>query len=109
MAQRKFAVWVRSEQQAQTRIVVSDGTNADAAIRQALDQAARVRSCNADTLTIYGIAEGDIADLDGENVRLACDPFDSLQKFFDSRLRKICACAGFERHRNISGPPVTAR
>jgi hypothetical protein len=65
-AQRTFTIWVRSEQQVQTRIVVYGATNVNAAIRQALDQAARAGPCDAETLTIYGIAEGDIADLDRE-------------------------------------------
>lgn len=43
------------------------------------------------------------------NSALAREPFDCLQKFFaDSCFGKVPACAGFERHRNIRGPPVMA-
>lgn len=62
--QSKFTIWVRNERREQTRIVVRDATNVNAAIRQALDEAATGWACDADTLTIYGIAEGAITDLD---------------------------------------------
>jgi hypothetical protein len=60
----KFTVWVRSEQGAQIRVVVRDVNNVNSAIRQALEQAAQEWACDPDTLTIYGIAEGDITNLE---------------------------------------------
>jgi len=65
--QRNFTIWMRNEQQAQTRVVARDVTNVHAAIRQALEKAAEEWACDPGTLTIYGIAEGDITDLDAEN------------------------------------------
>jgi hypothetical protein len=56
----KFTVWIRNEQRAQIRIVVRDVTNVNSAIRQVLEQAAQEWACDPDTLTVYGIAEGDI-------------------------------------------------
>jgi hypothetical protein len=63
----KFTIWVRNEQRAQIRIVVRDVTNVDLAIREALEHAAQKWACDSTTLTIYGIAEGDITNLDSES------------------------------------------
>jgi hypothetical protein len=63
----KFTIWVRNEQRAQIRIVVRDVTNVDLAIREALEQAAQKWACDSNTLNIYGIAEGDITNLDSES------------------------------------------
>jgi hypothetical protein len=63
----KFTIWVRNEQRAQIRIVVRDLTNVDLAIREALEQAAQKWACDPNTLTVYGIAEGDITNLDSES------------------------------------------
>jgi hypothetical protein len=62
----KFTIWVRNEHRAQIRIVVRDVTDVNVAIRQALEKAAQDWACDPDTVTIYGIAEGDISDLDPE-------------------------------------------
>jgi hypothetical protein len=63
-----FTIWVKNEKRAQTRlIVVCDATNVNAAMREALDQAAKSWACDANTLTIYGIVEGDISDLEPKN------------------------------------------
>jgi hypothetical protein len=62
-----FTIWVRDKQRAQIRIVVRDVTDVNAAIRQALEKAGQEWSCDPNTLTIYGIAEGDITDLDPEH------------------------------------------
>ena len=59
--------WVRNEQRAQIRIVVRDVTNVDLAIREALKPAAQKWARDPKTLTIYGIAEGDITNLDSES------------------------------------------
>jgi hypothetical protein len=63
--QRDFTIWVKDKQRTH-RVVVRDATNVHAAIRQALDKAAQEWACDADTLNIHGIAEGDITDLDPE-------------------------------------------
>jgi hypothetical protein len=63
----KFTIWVRNEQRAQMRIVVRNVTNLNAAIRQALEKAALEWARDPDTLTIYGIAEGDVTDLEPES------------------------------------------
>jgi hypothetical protein len=65
--QRNFTIWVKHEQRAQIRIVVRDVTNVNAAIKQALKEAAERWACDPDTLNIHGIAEGDITDLDPES------------------------------------------
>jgi hypothetical protein len=61
-----FTIWVRNEQRAQIRIVVPDAPNVSAAIEQALDKAAQEWACESDILTVYGIAEGDITNLEPE-------------------------------------------
>jgi hypothetical protein len=63
----KFTIWVRNEKRATIRIVVRDITNVNAAIRQALEKAAQQWECDPETLTIYGIAKGDITNFDQEN------------------------------------------
>jgi hypothetical protein len=62
----RFTIWLRNEQQLQIRVVVRDVANVDAAIRQALEKAAQKWACDPGTLSIYGIVEGDITDLDPE-------------------------------------------
>jgi hypothetical protein len=63
----EFTIWVRNEKRATIRIVVRDITSVNAAIRQALEKAARRWECDPGTLTIYGIAKGDITNFDPEN------------------------------------------
>jgi hypothetical protein len=63
----KFTIWVRNEQQLQIRVVVHDAIDVNVAIRQALEKAAQEWACDPGSLTIYGIAEGDITDLDPED------------------------------------------
>jgi hypothetical protein len=63
----KFTVWVRNEHGAQVRIVVRNVPDVNAAIRQAIEKAAQEWACHPDTLAIYGLAEGDITDLDPES------------------------------------------
>jgi hypothetical protein len=62
-----FTIWVRNTRGAQIRIVVRDATDPRSAIRQALEKAAQEWACDPATLTIYGIAEGDITNLDPES------------------------------------------
>ena len=64
--QRDFTIWVKHKQRTH-RVVVHDVTDLNVAIRQALEKAAQEWACDAETLNIHGIAEGDITDLDPEN------------------------------------------
>jgi hypothetical protein len=63
----KFTIWVRNVHWAQIRIVVRDLDDVNAAIRQALEKAAKEWACDPDTLTIYGVAEGDVTELNRES------------------------------------------
>jgi anti-anti-sigma regulatory factor len=59
-----FTIWVRNARGAQMRIVVRDVTDVNTAIQQVLKKAAQEWGCHPATLTIYGIAEGDITSVD---------------------------------------------
>jgi hypothetical protein len=56
----RYTVWVENEQLDAKLVIVCDAPDASAAIRQALEQAAREWECSTDILSIYGIAEGDV-------------------------------------------------
>jgi hypothetical protein len=56
----KFTIWVRSEQR-HMHVGVYDASNADYAMRHALEAAAQALSCDQNDLSIFGIAEGDLA------------------------------------------------
>src|ERR1700733_2092110 len=63
---RDFTIWVKQEQRTH-RVVIRDVTNVHAAIQLALKEAAQSWDCDPKNLSVYGIAEGDITDLDPES------------------------------------------
>ena len=63
---RDFTIWVKQEQRTH-RVVIRGVTNVHAAIQLALKEAAQSWDCDPKNLSVYGIAEGDITDLDLEN------------------------------------------
>jgi len=56
----RYTVWVKNEQQGKKLVVVCDPPEVSAAIRQALERAAREWECSIAVLSVYGIAEGDV-------------------------------------------------
>jgi hypothetical protein len=56
----KFTIWVRSEER-RMHVGVYDAANADHAMRYALETVAQAWSCDQNVLSIFGIAEGDLA------------------------------------------------
>ncbi len=64
----KFTIWVRSEGQ-RLHVGVYDASNADYAMRHALEAVAQAWSCDQNVLSIFGIAEGDLDTSNGEEER----------------------------------------
>ena len=56
----RYTVWVKNGQLGEKRVVVCDAPDVNAAIQQALEQAARNWECGTDILSVYGITEGDV-------------------------------------------------
>lgn len=61
----KFTIWVRSEGR-RMHVGVYDASNADYAMRHALEAVAQAWSCDQNLLSIFGIAEGDLDASNGE-------------------------------------------
>ena len=61
----KFTIWVTSEER-RLYVGVYDASNADYAMRHALEAAAQAWSCDQNALSIFGIAEGDLDALNNE-------------------------------------------
>ena len=61
----KFTIWVTSEER-RMHVGVYDASNADYAMRHALEAAAQAWSCDQKVLSIFGIAEGDLDALNDE-------------------------------------------
>jgi hypothetical protein len=58
----RYTVWVKNEQLDAKLVIVCDAPDVSAAIRQALEQAARKWECSVGVLSVYGIAEGVVND-----------------------------------------------
>ena len=56
----RYTVWVKNGQLGEKLVVVCDAPDVNAAIQQALEQAARNWECGTDILSVHGIAEGDV-------------------------------------------------
>jgi hypothetical protein len=62
-----FTIWVANEGQASaTHVGVYDAPNVNQAIEQALEKAALDSACDRGTLSIFGIAEGDLTAAEQE-------------------------------------------